>query len=84
MIPNLDISFSHNAFPSEYVANQIIERLLWQPRADFEGLLTLSRGIGDLATVRGRLFGAHAHRLLTLGGDFETRDLQSGTRLPTI
>ena len=70
--------WSHYAFASEYVAEQVLLRLLTSARNQLEVFLSSSYGLSELAHVRSRLFESFVHHVLPLGGKFELRDLQSG------
>ena len=84
LIPDADsLKFRHYAFASDYVADQVAERLWNGARQELEMFLQGSSSVSTLAALRERLFQSFAHHVLQLGGDFELRDLQTG-ELPEI
>ena len=68
----------HYTFASQYVADTVGERLLENARNDLENFLASSKGLSELAQVRGHLFQSYVRHVLPLGGHYEARDLQSG------
>ncbi len=79
MIPDPQtLSWSHYAFASEYVAEQVLVHLLTRDRDQLEVFLSSSWGLSELAHVRGRLFEHFVHHVLPRGGEYELRDLHDG------
>ena len=78
MIPTDDLRFSHFAFASQYVADQVLVRLLNSARQELGVFLLNCRGPYRSAQVGSHLFERYVHHVLPLGGTFECRDLETG------
>ncbi len=84
MVPDpKTLMWSHYAFASQYVIDMVLERLLQSAPDDFEIFLANSYGLPELAQVRSCLFESYVHHVLSLGGEYELRDLESGEPLCT-
>ena len=78
IIADKDLRWSHFTFASQYVADQLVDRLLEGARRELELFLSSSRGRPELAQIRACLFESFVHHVLPLGGVFEQRDLDTG------
>eukprot|EP00158_Paraphelidium_tribonemae_P005208 Partr_v1_DN27225_c1_g1_i6_m38409 putative crinkler (CRN) family protein len=64
-------------FASAYVVDEIYSRVYARDREHLIRFLSATQGIGDTGQLRGILFEKHAHTVLTMGGSFKMRDLQT-------
>jgi hypothetical protein len=64
-------------FASQWVADEVAQRLLLQEKAAVRVFLRSLVGEKDLASVRGQLFESFCHAILSQGGTFEARSLQA-------
>eukprot|EP00158_Paraphelidium_tribonemae_P005210 Partr_v1_DN27225_c1_g1_i9_m38414 putative crinkler (CRN) family protein len=64
-------------FASAYVVDEIYSRVYARDREHLVRFLSATEGIGDTDQLRGILFEKHAHTVLTMGGSFKMRDLQT-------
>jgi hypothetical protein len=70
---------THIEFASAYVADQVTLRFWEQQRKDLLTFLKSSAGEGGVASLRGNMFEALAHKFLRRGGKFNVRPLDSDT-----
>ena len=66
------------AFGSAYIRDRLAELLFSQQRQAVSDFLIGSASSPQLAGVRGDLFEAYAHRILSSGGEFRVRSLDDG------
>jgi hypothetical protein len=64
-------------FASAYVVDEIYKRVYTQDRIHLIRFLSASQGIGNTGQLRGILFEKHAHTIISKGGSFKIRDLQT-------
>lgn len=63
---------------SPYIINALLSRFVGKQRSSIESFLDATSEQSALASMRGQVFEAYAHRILAAGGDFKVRNLSDG------
>ncbi|CAG8784172.1 4578_t:CDS:1, partial [Acaulospora morrowiae] len=72
-------SMSTLEFASDYVSEEIMDKLIKNYRGQLEDFVKASSSISDYSTLRGAIFERIAHRKLLKGGSFRVRPLFAST-----
>jgi hypothetical protein len=64
-------------FASAFVVDEIYSRVYVKDRDHLIRFLSATQGIGETGQLRGTLFEKHAHTVISKGGSFKIRDLQT-------
>ncbi|CAG8614434.1 2086_t:CDS:2 [Paraglomus occultum] len=72
-------SMSTLEFASDYVSEEIMDKLIKNYRDKLENFVKASSSINDYSSLRGAIFERIAHRKLLKGGSFRTRPLFAST-----
>jgi hypothetical protein len=67
-------------FASAFVVDEIYSRVYNKDRNHLLRFLSATEGIGETGQLRGTLFEKHAHAIISKGGKFKIRDLQTAQK----